>query len=146
MRNTVILELVNQRLVTPSMVSRYQEVIENFFNEDLTPKKEVSKVVELCQKFSGEQEREYKKTLIASCYPQLSLKDFPNPFTSEKEEKKQKKKLEDFLSQYLEWEEEKEKEARERQKKFREYYETFFERRFVFQQENEEEVKRGMEL
>jgi 5S rRNA maturation endonuclease (ribonuclease M5) len=91
---TALLFLEEERLITPAYVPIVQNTLEEFFNEDLTPKPEKKHIVEECRKIADDYSLEYRNYLYGTS-PNLPLVPVPRP------RKNTKKDAEEFIQKLI---------------------------------------------
>jgi len=75
---TVVLGLAEQRFLTPSTCFKYQELIEEFYHDDLTPKEEYKQVIKEAEAIANEVETEYRM-ILSNLSPKMPLYSVPEP-------------------------------------------------------------------
>lgn len=100
--DTVLLELSNRRLITPSMAVAYGKMIDMYFEKDLTPKKEERKLVEECVKIYEESREDYVRGLEEAYHPQLVLSPPVPPPPEPGSPRKKEEEWEEMIREALE--------------------------------------------
>jgi hypothetical protein len=74
-RRTYLLRLSNLRLITPATAPRYYRKLEEFFEEDMSPKKKRRKILEKLAKLAEKREKQLREFWEDIFYPQRELSE-----------------------------------------------------------------------